>query len=55
MAQNEPLTGYDYLSRPYLELVGHPDYSPHALRIMDRIGKMTTKQIENINLIGGHN
>lgn len=48
---NEKLTGADYMTRPYLQLVGHPDYSPLALRIMQAIGKMTTEQIEDIDVV----
>lgn len=47
----EKLTGNDYLTRPYMELQSHPDFSEYAFQIIATISKMTTKEIENINLI----
>lgn len=51
----EPLIGEDYLTKPVDQLKKHPDFSPHALRIVSAITKMNTKQLEQINLIGGTN
>lgn len=49
----EKLTGKDYFNRPYVELQSHPDFSNHAFRVINAISNMTTKEIEQINLIGG--
>lgn len=49
------LTGVDYLTLPKATIEKHPDFSPHAYRIMLAIGKMNTKEIEEIDLIGGKN
>jgi hypothetical protein len=52
------LTGEQYLTYSHRDLLMHPDFSPHAYRIIQAIGKMTTKDIEQINLIrtiGGTN
>lgn len=49
------LTGLDYLTLPQSSLREHPDFSPHAMRIMLAISKMSTKEIEQIDLIGGKN
>jgi len=54
--QKEPepeLTCVDYLTRPYEELRNHPDFSMHALRIASAISRMTSKQLEQIDIIGG--
>jgi hypothetical protein len=50
----EPLIGEDYLTKPVDQLKNHPDFSPHALRIVSAITKMNTKQLEQIDLIGGN-
>lgn len=47
----EKLTGRDYMDRPYLGLQSHPDFTPYAFRIVERIGKMTTEELEQIDLI----
>jgi hypothetical protein len=53
--EHEPLIGEDYLTKPVEQLRKHPDFSPHALRIVSAITKMNTKQLEQIDLIGGKN
>ena len=50
---SKPLLGADYLNNPYEELRKHPDFSPHAYRIVTAIIMMDTKQIEQVDLIGG--
>lgn len=49
----DELTGRDYLEIPLTELIKHPDYSPHARRVMLAISVMTTRQLENLNISGG--
>jgi hypothetical protein len=46
----EELTGIDYLIKPIVELQKYPDFSPHALRIVSAITKMTTKELEQIQI-----
>lgn len=48
----DKLTGADYMNRPLVELQSHPDFSPHAYRIVDAISKMKTAELEKIDLIG---
>jgi hypothetical protein len=45
------LTGADYMTRSYLELQGHPDFSPNAFRIVASICKMSSEEIENMNIV----
>lgn len=51
----QKLTGHDYMNRPMLELQSHPDFSSTAFTIIARMAKMTTEEIEEINLFGGTN
>ena len=48
-----PLTGNDYVTRPVNELAQHPDYTPHALRVIAAVLGMDTKQIEEITIARG--
>lgn len=50
--EREKLTGCDYMTRPYLELSSHPDFSPHAHRLISAISEMSTEQIENLDITG---
>jgi hypothetical protein len=50
MGENEELTAIDYLIKPIVELQKHPDFSLQALRIVSAISKMTTKELEQIQL-----
>lgn len=50
MDEVEKLTAVDYLTKPFMELRAHPDFSPHALRIVNAIFKMTTKELEQIQI-----
>jgi hypothetical protein len=52
---DKTLIGSDYLSNSYDDLKKHPDFSPHAYRIVTAIIMMDTKQLEQIDLIGGKN
>lgn len=45
------LTGRDYCEAPLSDLIKHPNYSNHAMRIVAKIYSMTTEQIEKINLL----
>lgn len=47
------LKGIDYIKRPYLALLSDPDFSKHAYRVMETILGMTSKEIENIDLLRG--
>lgn len=51
----EELKGVDYWSEPLQKLMRHPDYSPHAHRVISAIMSMTTAQIEQIDIRGEHN
>jgi hypothetical protein len=52
----EKLTGRDYLTRPAIELMSHPDFSHRAYLIMKEVGKMSNAEIQSINnYIGGKN
>lgn len=55
MREEEYLTGLDYLNRPLLEIMSHPDYSDEAMKIMAKIAKMNTSEIEKIIVMGGYN
>lgn len=46
----DKLTGLDYATRPYLELQSHPDFSPIAYQTIAQIRKMSTKELEEVNL-----
>jgi hypothetical protein len=50
MAENEELTAIDYLIKPIVELQKHPDFSVHALRIVSAVSKMTTKELEQLQV-----
>lgn len=47
---NDKLTGYDYITRDFLELEGHPDFNIYAYQIAVMISSMTTEQLETIEL-----
>lgn len=48
---NEPkLTFMDYHTRSLLDLVEHPDFSQHAMRVATVITQMTTEQLEEIDI-----
>lgn len=44
----EKLNGLDYMTRGIMELMSHPDYSPKAFRIVNRIAEMDSEQIEKL-------
>lgn len=48
----EKLTGMDYLTKPVTELQSHPDFSPHAMRVVIAVTEMTTDKLENLDLLG---
>lgn len=45
------LTGMDYMTKDATELRMHPEFSPHAFRVILAISKMSTEEIEQINVI----
>ena len=47
---NTPLSGLEYVIMPTVMLVRHPEYSVLAYRIVNAILKMTTEELETINL-----
>lgn len=47
----EKLKGIDYIKRSYLELLSHPDFSPYAYRVIERIVKMNTEELDKVNLL----
>ncbi len=49
----DKLTGEDYFRNPLEQLMAHPDFSNHALRVIGAISQMTTEQLENLNILGG--
>lgn len=51
----DKLTGMEYMTKDATELRMHPEFSPHAFRVILAISKMSTEEIEQINLIEGKN
>lgn len=51
----EELTGRDYWETPMSDIMKHPDFSPHAMRVVSAIMSMTTAQLESLNLSGDIN
>lgn len=51
--KKRPLIGNDYVTRPINELLQHPQYTPHALRVVSAILAMNTEQIEEITIARG--
>lgn len=47
---DDKLTGHDYMTRAVLELQSHPDFNPHAMRVVAYIAKMTNEQLEHIDI-----
>lgn len=50
MDKSKPLTFMDYWQTPVPELADHPDFSQHALRVVADVTKLTTKQLEKIDI-----
>lgn len=50
LSTQDKLTGLDYITVPVDILVRHKDFTQHAYRVIQAISKMTSTQIENINL-----
>lgn len=50
MVKEKKLKGEDYLNMSIQELLKHPDYSPHALRVVHAVCGMTSKELEELNL-----
>lgn len=48
----DELKGNDYLTRPYLELVGCPDFSIRVWYAINRMREMTTEQLEQTIIMG---
>lgn len=42
----EELTGHDYMTRPLLELQGHPNFNQMAYRVTIEVKSMTTRELE---------
>lgn len=42
----DKLTGYDYMTRPLIELQSHPDFSEKAYGACDEVRTMTTRELE---------
>lgn len=42
----EVLTGYDYMTRPYMELQSHPNFSETAYRAVAEVQGMNTRELE---------
>lgn len=51
----EVLSGMDYVTKPYLELVGHPDFSQKAFERVSRITRMTSRELEKLNFFDKEN
>ena len=49
----DKLFGIDYFKMPMPELINHPDFSPHACRVIFAICEMTTEQLETLNVLKG--
>ena len=49
--EGEKLTFKQYYSCPLPDLVKHPDFSRHAMRVVEQVSAMTTAQLEQINLM----
>ncbi len=47
----DKLTGEDYFRLPIDQLRAHPNFSNHALRIISAICRMTTEQLENLDIV----
>lgn len=52
---DEKLTGKDYMTRSYIELQSHPDFSEWAFRRIAAMKTMTTEELEKIRLKGATN
>jgi hypothetical protein len=46
------LTGVDYITRPLLELMSHPDFSKEAMHTMAHISGMNNDQLEKLYQMG---
>lgn len=51
--KKRPLVGNDYVTKPINELTQHPEYTPHALRVIMAILSMNTKEIEELTIARG--
>lgn len=51
----EELKGVHYWENPLSELMKHPDYSPHAQRVVHAVMNMTSAQLESLKLTGDIN
>ena len=48
--EKRKLKGEDYLNMSIQELIQHPDYSPHALRVIHMVCGMSSKELEELNI-----
>jgi hypothetical protein len=44
--EEEVLTGYDYVTRPYMELQSHPNFSELAYQMVAEVQTMDSNQLE---------
>lgn len=51
--KKEKLTGADYFNRSLLELSSHPDYDYDVMKLIMRIGMLTTEKLKEVTIIGG--
>lgn len=49
--EGDRLTFADYYTMPLPQLVRHPDFSRHALRVVEELSKLNSRQLENIDLM----
>lgn len=53
--QKEHLNGYDYLHMPIPELADHPEFSGHAMEIVNAVMSMNTEQLERLDVVKAKN
>ncbi len=51
MDKTEKLTFMDYITWPVSDLLKHPDFSHHAMRVCYELTQMTTNQLEQLDVI----
>jgi hypothetical protein len=49
----QKLTGLDYIRRPLLELLSHPDFDQDIFNKLELIGKMTTEELKRLEFLRG--
>lgn len=53
LLKKDVLTGLDYATVPIEKLIKHPNFNNRAMNIIMKIMSMSTKQIEQLNILEG--